>query len=114
MGTTLHLSARDFFRAAKHFSDRIIVRSVVSDAACQDLGHILWKCSEDRLPDTTWNAQLQLTAGHWNLGRIHDLDGVLAVLLQAQRELLAFDLLESSCSEEIEHHILRAHDPRIC
>jgi hypothetical protein len=32
----------------------------------------------------------------------------------SQRELAAFDLLQSSCGKEIEHHILRAHDLRIC
>ena len=94
MDASLHLSARDFLEAARGFLDRIIARSVVADAACQYFGRVFWKECKDRLPETAWNAKFQFTASDRNLTGIRDLDGILAVLLHPQRELLAFDLLQ--------------------
>src|SRR5208282_506636 len=113
MDATLHLYARDFFKAAHCILDRIFAWFVIPDAACQSLGYVLRKEPKDRLPHTAWYVKFQFTVVYRNLTRIGDLDRILAVLLLPQREFLAFDLLESSCGKEIEHHILRTHDLRI-
>jgi hypothetical protein len=114
MGASFYPCAWHLLTTARGLLDRIIAWSVFSDAACQNLGRFLRKELKDRLPDTPWNVKFQLTVIYRDLALIGDLDRILAILLESQREFLAFDLLESSCGKEVEHHILRAHDLRIC
>jgi len=112
MDASFYQLAWNHLATACCFLDRIIARCVAMDAVCQDLGRVLWKRSKDPLLDATWNSKFQLTAGYGNLARICNPNRILANLLKTQCEFLAFDLLESSCGKEIEHHISRANDLR--
>src|ERR1039457_3103136 len=105
MDAALYPCARHLLKPTRGFLDRIIARFVISNAARESRGRLLWKEENGCLPKTAGNAEIQFTVIYRNLACIGDLDIILAVLLLPQREFPAFDLLESSCSKEIEHHI---------
>jgi len=81
MDSSLHLYAKDFFKAAYCFLDRIIAGPVIPDATCQSLGCVLRKERKDCLPHTARYVKFQVAECDWNLTGIGDLDGILAVLL---------------------------------
>ena len=114
MDASLHPRSWHLLASDGCLLDRVVARCIEADAACQSLGRITWEESKNRLPYMAWNAKFQFAAVHRYLALIGDLDRILTVLLKPQCEFPAFDLLESSCSKEIEHHILRARDLRIC
>jgi hypothetical protein len=71
---SLYQCARNLLTTGCGLPDRVIARSIVVDAAFQGFGRILGKVRKNRVPDTAWNAKIQLTASDRNLTRVRDLD----------------------------------------
>jgi hypothetical protein len=93
MGTAANFRPRDMFITHRSRFNCICVGPRILNRRLQRLRKLVWEEREDCLPKNSINPRINPAIGLRHRGFVGDPHGVLAVLLRAQSELVALDLL---------------------